>query len=38
MKRAALQNGFKKHYERAVKALVAAVANFDCFALHWKAL
>ena len=27
---AALKNGFKKHYKRAVKALAAAVANFGC--------
>ena len=35
---AALQNGFKKRYKRAVKGLAAAVANFGCFALQWKAL
>jgi len=35
---AALQNDFKKRYKRAVKGLAAAVANFGCFALHWKAL
>ena len=35
---AALQNDFKKHYKRAVKGLAAAVANFGCFALQWKAL
>ena len=27
---AALKNGFKKRYKRAVKALAAAVANFGC--------
>ena len=37
-KRAALQNDFKKQYKRAVKVLAAAVANFGCFALQWKAL
>ena len=26
----ALQNGFKKHYKRAVKVLAATVANFGC--------
>lgn len=35
---AALQNDFKKHYKRAVKGLAAAVANFGCFVLQWKAL
>ena len=35
---AALQNGFKKRYKRAVKGLAAAVANFGCVALQWKAL
>ena len=35
---AALQNGFKKRYKRAVKGLAAAVANFGCFTLQWKAL
>ena len=37
-KRAALQNDFKKRYKRAVKGLAAAVANFGCFSLQWKAL
>ena len=35
---AALQNDFKKRYKRAAKGLAAAVANFGCFALQWKAL
>ena len=33
-----LQNDFKKRDKRAVKGLAAAVANFGCFALQWKAL
>ena len=35
---AALQNDFKKRCKRAVKGLAAAVANFSCLMLQWKAL
>ena len=35
---AALENDFKKRYKRAVKGLAAALANFGCFVLEWKAL
>ena len=34
MKQAALQNGSKKRYKRAVKGLAAVVANFGCLTLQ----